>query len=128
MLRKILIVEDDPDILDILTYILEADGYLVVRSEDGKACEHLADILPDLILMDVRLKQPGENGDMICRRLKSVAETRRFPVILLSAEFGLPELSKACGADGFISKPFDLDLLKEKVGEMLGRSNLPWAC
>jgi two-component system response regulator VicR len=128
MLKKILIVEDDPDILDILTYILEAEGYMVVQSDDGKACEHLAEILPDLILMDVRLKQPGQNGDMICRRLKSVPATRRFPVILLSAEFGLAQLSEACGADGFISKPFDLSLLKETVGEMLGRSNMPLAC
>jgi DNA-binding response OmpR family regulator len=98
MLKKILIVEDDPDILDILSYILEAEGYDVVQSEDGKACEHLAEILPDLILMDIRLKEPGQNGDMICLRLKSASATSCFPVVLLSAEFALPALSEACGA------------------------------
>jgi two-component system response regulator VicR len=120
MLKKILIVEDDPDILNVLNYILEAEGYDVIASEDGTACQHLLDIKPDLILMDIRLKEPGENGDKICLLLKSCLETRCFPVILLSAEFNLPALSKACGADGFISKPFDLDVLTGKVREMIG--------
>jgi CheY-like chemotaxis protein len=81
MLKKILVVEDDPDILEILSYILEAEGYEVVASEDGKACQHLLEILPDLILMDIRLKEPGQNGAMICDKLKSRLETRCFPVV-----------------------------------------------
>jgi two-component system response regulator VicR len=120
MLKKILVVEDDPEILDILTYILQAEGYEVVASEDGEACQHLPELLPDLILMDIRLKDPGQNGDLICLRLKSKLETRNFPVVLLSAEFDLPSLSKACGADGFISKPFELEVLTGKVREMIG--------
>jgi len=124
MLKKILVVEDDSHILEILTYILESDGYEVVQSEDGQACEHLLKILPDLILMDIRLKPPGQNGDMICLRLKSKSATRCFPVQLLSAEIGLQALSKACGADGFISKPFDLGVLKEKVHEIIHRPKL----
>jgi two-component system response regulator VicR len=121
MLKKILIVEDDPDISAILAFIMEAEGYAVLQSKDGAACERLAEILPDLILMDIRLKDPGQNGDRICLRLKSDAATRYFPVVLLSAEVGLPELSVACGADGFISKPFDVALLTAKVHEILGR-------
>jgi two-component system response regulator VicR len=121
MLKKILIVEDDPDILEILSCILEAEGYEVVQSEDGKACEYLAEILPDLILMDIRLNQPGQNGDMICLGLKSALATSCFPVLLLSAEFDLPTLSNACGADGYISKPFDIDALTIKVREMIDR-------
>jgi len=120
MLKKILVVEDDTDILEILSYILIAEGYEVVGSEDGDACQHLPEILPDLILMDIRLKGPGQHGDKICAQLKSQLETRCFPVILLSAEFNLPALSKACGADGFISKPFDLEVLTDKIREMIG--------
>jgi two-component system phosphate regulon response regulator PhoB len=119
MLQKILIVEDDPDILELLSYILRSEGYRVVASEDGSACRHLLDILPDLILMDVRLKEPAQHGDEICLQLKSHPETRCFPVILLSAEFDLPILSRACGADGFISKPFDLEVLTANVREMI---------
>jgi CheY-like chemotaxis protein len=120
MLKKILIVEDDPDIMEILSFILSAEGYEVVGSEDGSACQHLPKILPDLILMDIRLKEPNQNGDLICIQLKSNLETRCFPVVLLSAEFNLPALSEACGADGFISKPFDIEVLTQKVREMIG--------
>lgn len=119
MLKKILVVEDDPDISEILSYILEEEGYEVVSSEDGEACQHLLDILPDLILMDIRLKETGQNGDVICSHLKSQSETCCFRVVLLSAEFDLPALSKSCGADGFISKPFDLDELRKIVRRLV---------
>lgn len=120
MLKKILIIEDDLDILTILNYILLREGYEVVLSADGGACAHLLEIRPDMILMDVRLKQPGENGDMICLRLKSDPETCCFPVVLLSAEDNLPAISKACGADGFLSKPFNVAALTQKVRDMMG--------
>jgi len=115
MLKKILVVEDDPDISEMITYVLQEEGYEVVLSEDGEACQHLLEILPDLILMDIRLKEAGANGDIICGRIKSSSETRFFRVVLLSAEFDLPALSKACGADGFISKPFNLGEFTETV-------------
>ena len=119
MSKKILVVEDDPDILEIVSYILQSEGYEVVQSEDGEACNHLPEIMPDLILMDIRLKAPGQHGDKICFQLKSRPETKCFPVILLSAEFDLPAISKASGADGFISKPFNLTVLTDKVRELL---------
>jgi two-component system response regulator VicR len=122
MLKKILIVEDDPDILEIISFILKIEGYEVVGSEDGSACRHLPEIQPDLILMDIRLKDPNRNGDLICMQLKSQAETRCLPIVMLSAEFDLPALSKACGADGFISKPFDVEVLTAKVREMIGQA------
>jgi two-component system response regulator VicR len=119
MPKKILVVEDDPDILEILTYVFKGQGYDVVASDDGSACRHLPDILPDLIIMDVRLKEPGQNGDEICVQLKSQPATRGFPVILLSAENDLQARSQTCGADGFISKPFDLEMLTQKVRETI---------
>jgi two-component system, OmpR family, response regulator VicR len=122
MPQKILIIEDDPDISDILNDILQTEGYDVVLSADGEACDHLPDIMPDLILMDVRLKQPGQNGDAICLQLKSDIHTRSFPVILLSAENDLRALSKACGANGFLSKPFDMTTLLCKVRDMIGKN------
>jgi two-component system, OmpR family, response regulator VicR len=119
MPKKILIIEDDPDILEILNDILLSEGYEVVLSADGEACRHLPDIMPDLILMDVRLKQPGQNGDAICQQLKSDADTRCFPVLLLSAENDLHALSAACGANGFLSKPFDMKVLICRVRDMI---------
>jgi len=119
MLKKIMVIEDDPDIMEVLEYILRSEGYEVITSVDGEECAHLAEILPDLILMDIRLKPPGQNGDMICLRLKSAAETKCFPVILLSAEHDLPAISRSCGADGYLSKPFDLAVLTDKVRHIL---------
>ena len=121
MPKKILIIEDDPDIFEILNEILLTEGYEVVLSADGEACHHLPDIMPDLILMDVRLKQPGQNGDAICLKLKSDVATRCFPVMLLSAENDLRGLSKACGANGFLSKPFDVTTLLGQVKLMIER-------
>jgi two-component system, OmpR family, response regulator VicR len=124
MPEKLLIIEDDPDILNILNYIFKTEGFEVVLSENGKEAEHLAEILPDLILMDVRLKHPGPHGDAICLRLKTGLNTRCFPVILLSAENGLREISHSCGADGFICKPFDIPEFIGKVREILDRPHL----
>jgi two-component system, OmpR family, response regulator VicR len=122
MPRKILIIEDDPDIYEILNDILQMEGYDVVYSADGEACHHLPDIQPDLILMDVRLKQPGKNGDAICLQLKSDADTRCFPVMLLSAEDDLSTLSNACGANGFISKPFDMTTLLRQIRNLIEKN------
>lgn len=122
MPQKILIIEDDPDILEILNEILRSEGYDVVLSTDGEACHHLPDILPDLILMDVRLKKPGQNGDAICMRLKADSGTRCFPVMLLSAEEDLPALCNACGANGFLRKPFDMSALVGQVRNMIEKS------
>jgi two-component system, OmpR family, response regulator VicR len=119
MPKKILIVEDDPDILELLSYILNEEGYEIIKSTDGNVCQRLPEVLPDLILMDIRLKHPGQNGDKLCVQLKSHSETRCFPIVMLSAETNLPALSEACGADGFIRKPFDLDVLLRKVREMI---------
>lgn len=120
MLKKIMVVEDDPDILEILIYILQAEGYNVVSSVDGGVCSNLTEVLPDLILMDIRLKPPGQNGDRICLRLKSDVNTRCFPIILLSAEHDLQAISEACGADGYLNKPFDVGTLTQKVRDMIG--------
>ena len=122
MSKKILIIEDDADILEILSHILQSEGYNVVLSTDGEACSHLTDIMPDLILMDVRLKPPGQNGDAICLQLKSDAETRCVPVMLLSAENDLRELSKACGANGFLNKPFDIVTLICQVRDLIEKN------
>lgn len=122
MSKKILIIEDDPDISEILNDILQTEGYDVVLSTDGEACRHLPDIMPDLILMDVRLKQPGQNGDAICLKLKSDVDTRCFPVMLLSAENDLRALCKACGANGFLRKPFDMDTLLFQVRDMIEKN------
>lgn len=103
--KKIYIADDDPDILEVLTIILEGQGYNVITSADGKSLASLND-LPDLVLLDIRMS--GSDGSDICRSLKNQPQTKDIPVVLISANRDLTEIAKDCGADDFISKPFDI--------------------
>jgi CheY-like chemotaxis protein len=117
--RKILIVEDDPDIVLALTTILEDEGYAVVAIDSGK---HLSENmppsdLPDLILLDMLLS--GQDGREIARQLKADPSTRRIPILMLSAYPTIEQEAKAAGADSFLAKPFELDDLLAKVTSYL---------
>jgi DNA-binding response OmpR family regulator len=107
MPRTIIIIEDDVDILDMMTYILKDEGYNVISSVDCKPLEQVISIKPDLILLDNRLHQ-GSGKDE-CRKLKEAADTRHIPVIIVSANMGLAQLAVESQADGYIKKPFDLE-------------------
>lgn len=115
-------VDDDPDILDALQFTLEDAGYQVTASEKGEYAENLHDAagdLPDLIILDVLLS--GKDGRLICKKLKSQDETRRIPVIMISAHPGAASSVKEVGADDFIAKPFDIDTLLARVARQLER-------
>jgi DNA-binding response OmpR family regulator len=115
--KRILIIEDDPDILFILNYIFLEEGYEVIISKTGAEADDLEVIRPDLILMDIRLEGAARNGDEICACLKSHPLNKHFPIILLSAEENLSFISHNCHADAYLQKPFDLDVLSLKVRE-----------
>src|SRR5215469_5630578 len=117
--RKILIVEDDPDIVLALTTILEDEGYVVVAIDSGK---HLAEnlppsSLPDLILLDMLLS--GQDGREIARQLKADPTTRHIPILMLSAYPTIEQEAKAVGADSFLAKPFELDDLLASVTSLV---------
>jgi two-component system response regulator VicR len=117
--KKILIIEDDTDILQILDFIFCEEGYKVVLSETGSESEELSVILPDLILLDLRLSTQGREGAEICLRIKSQATTCHIPVILLSAERDIKQVCHDCGADNYLSKPFDIGQLSVMVKELV---------
>jgi DNA-binding response OmpR family regulator len=108
---KILIVEDDIDILSVITMSLKEEGYEVEGTLDGDETIKRAETFkPDLVIMDIYLS--GTNGKEICKKLKTDKKTKYIPVILISASTQLRSTVKECGADGFINKPFDnADLL-----------------
>jgi DNA-binding response OmpR family regulator len=115
MSKKILAVDDDSDILDVIRIILEEEGYEVFTLANGK---HVFDVVeendPDLILLDVMLG--GLDGRDICRALKEHESFKKIPVVMISASHNLNNLLLMPGApDNFLAKPFDIDRLIEMV-------------
>jgi DNA-binding response OmpR family regulator len=117
--KKLLIIEDDPDILDILKLIFQSEGYIVYTSLNGEKTQQVIDMAPDLILLDLRLSAFGKEGAEICKRLKAEQLTRQIPVILLSAETDIRIVCSTCGANDYMRKPFDVDRLTSKVKDMI---------
>lgn len=108
---KILVVEDDIDILSVISMSLKDEGYEVEGTLNGdETITRTEKFKPDLVIMDIYLS--GTNGKEICKKLKTGQKTKNIPVILISAGTQLRSTVKECGADGFLSKPFDnADLL-----------------
>ena len=120
--NRVLVVDDDPDILEATRLMLEDEGYAVTTTEKGEYAENLHDGqggLPDLIILDVLLS--GRDGRTICRHLKGRPETRGIPIVMVSAHPGAEESVKAVGADAFLAKPWDLDDLIALVASFLAQ-------
>ncbi len=108
--KRILVADDDPDILEVLCLILENEGFEVTPSSDGKNLENEH---PDLFLLDIDLS--GVNGYSICKRLKKEEKTKNIPVIMISANKNIKQVSSDCGADAYIPKPFHINELIRSV-------------
>jgi two-component system phosphate regulon response regulator PhoB len=113
MTRKIIIIEDDPDTLDIMSYILAEEGYETIPASNSKPLHDVHVHQPMLILLDNRLTE-GFGRDF-CTRFKKDPATRHFPVVLISANPGLETMALECNADGYLKKPFDIDELLNVV-------------
>jgi DNA-binding response OmpR family regulator len=117
-MKKILVVDDDPAILEVIKVILEDSNYHVKTSESGSVLLNLnGKRHPDLILLDVLLS--GEDGRDIARALKTKKSTKDIPIIMISASPSTYEGALAAGADDFISKPFDIDHLLKVIHKNL---------
>lgn len=120
-MKKILVVDDDPDILEAMELILMTEGYntkVILRGED--AHDKARQFSPDLIILDMLLS--GVDGREICQVLKNSDDTRHIPVIMFSAHPLAHETVTKYGADSFIAKPFPIDELLVKVKKHLKNS------
>ena len=122
MAKKILVIEDDRDIRETIQYALEEEGYEVTASEDSKILKSFNEIAPDMVLLDNWLTEwkSDANGQQISRDLKSNSATSHIPVIIISAVSNIKEIAEAGLADGYLRKPFDLDVLLALVKKHVG--------
>lgn len=105
--KKIFISDDEMDILDILTLMLQAQGYMVRTTVDPNTLFDLKEEeLPDIILLDIWMT--GIDGRDICNQLKQTERTKHIPVIFISANSNIEEIASSCNAQGYIAKPFEM--------------------
>lgn len=119
-MAKVLVVDDEPNIVLSLEFLMEQAGFEVVTAEDGEqALARVDDSQPDLLLLDISL--PGISGFDVLERLRSEAATAQLPIIMLTAHGRDVEREKgmALGADDYITKPFSTQSLVEKVKALL---------
>jgi CheY-like chemotaxis protein len=119
-MKKVLVVEDHPDVLDILTLQMEAMGFSVISASNGKAgVEKALKEKPNLILMDIMM--PGMDGREATRRIRSKKKTKNIPILATTALFRESEL-RGCieaGCNDYILKPFAPNELAFRIERLL---------
>jgi two-component system, OmpR family, phosphate regulon response regulator PhoB len=121
--KKILIVDDEEDVTDLLEYNLKSEGYLVKAINDPLMIMGAAkELQPDLILLDVMM--PDLSGIQICRMLRADSQMEKIPIVFLTAKGEVEDrvAGLEAGADDYICKPFDMREVKLRVSTLLKRS------
>ncbi len=121
MTKKVLIADDEPNIVTSLEFLLERNGYAVRVARTGEeALREVADFGPDLVLLDVMM--PHRGGYEVCQRIRENPAWRNIKIIMLSAKGRDIEVSKglALGADTYVTKPFSTKELVATVRHILG--------
>jgi DNA-binding response OmpR family regulator len=122
---RILVVDDEPEVRNLLREVLKADGYEILTAGDGKeALQITLKEKPDLITLDIRM--PKLDGLTLCKALRVNEETRNIPIIMLTA-YNTREHLEACmaaGADDFLAKPLSMDEIRIRVRAMLKLKNV----
>ena len=119
----ILVLDDDPDICIMIKMVLDYYGYDAMDAENEEnATKIISSNHVDLLIMDMLLS--GVDGTDICRRLKLDKETSSIPILMFSAHPTAKETCLAAGADDFISKPFEMNDMMEKISFFLERKQI----
>lgn len=120
MSKKILIADDEPNIVTALEYLLQRNGYEVLIARNGDAALELVEAhQPDLVLLDVMM--PLKSGYEVCHRMREREDLRHIKIIMLTAKGREVEMSKglSIGADLYITKPFSTQELVAKINGLL---------
>ena len=120
MTKKVLIVDDELNIVTALEFLLQRSGYEVMAAQNGdEALKRVESFGPDLVLLDVMM--PRISGYEVCRRMRERPDWKHIKIIMLSAKGREAEVSKgvSLGADLYVTKPFSNNELVGKIGELL---------
>jgi len=118
--KKILIVDDEPDILKTMKIFLETEGFDIITAVDGvSALDKIRKDNPDVVILDIMI--PKADGYKVCRIIKFDKKRKVTPVIIFTAKAQESDerMAKECRADAYITKPFQPDVLLGKIKELL---------
>lgn len=116
--RTVLIVDDDEDLLILIQHALSAEGFDPICSPNGVNIMSIVTRKhPDIVLLDIHMN--GYDGVEICKELKLNPDTASTPIIMFSANDNIKAISRECGADGYITKPFNGDHFRETLKRVL---------
>jgi len=119
--KKILVVDDDRNVLFLISELLARDNYEVIQASDGLAAlNQIRQLLPELAVLDVMM--PGLDGFELCRRIKNDPLTMGIKVIMVTAKTSGKDIETGllAGADHYITKPFKMAELSDKIRELIG--------
>ena len=126
MSKKVLIADDEPNIVTSLEYLMGKRGYEVKVARNGEeALALVASFLPDLVLLDVMM--PRKSGYEVCQQIREHKDWQHIKVVMLSAKGREAEVNKglSLGADIYVTKPFSNQELIDKIDELLGAGANP---
>lgn len=121
MTKKIMVVDDEPDILFTVGQMLEVNGYEVIKAVDGKEClDKLNEVTPDLVLLDIMM--PEMSGWDVAAKIKEKPEWSNIPIVFLTAKGDTMSVGiGGLAAEDYITKPFDIEDLKNRVQKILNK-------
>ena len=118
MKRKVLIIENDPDIRDIVDYILAEEGFTTLTIPEPETMQHILQFAPDVILIDEFIN--SKPGHRLCLKIKNTPLLNKIPVIVLSTANDIELIATECQANDYVRKPFDVKEMVEKVVRVVG--------
>ncbi|TAM37524.1 response regulator [bacterium] len=121
--KKILVVDDESGLVEMLSIRLEVNNYQVISASDGQeGLDKARSEAPDLIILDLML--PRLDGYQVCRALKSDEKYKQIPIVIFTARAQESDIraGKEAGADAYITKPFEPDILLAKVSQLIEKS------
>jgi DNA-binding response OmpR family regulator len=128
MAKRVLIADDEPNIVTSLEFLMSKSGYEVEVARNGEEALALVESFrPDLVLLDIMM--PHRSGYEVCQRIRERPDWKHIKVVILSAKGREAEVSKglSVGADAYVTKPFSNKELIARVGDLLGEAQAPGA-